>query len=69
MGRQTTDNKRITVANNKQNQLPENLSLDKKVDGWAVWFCLSSLATMHKTKMTKTDKHTLEKKINIFITI
>jgi len=26
-------------------QLPENLYLDKKVDGWAVCFCLSPLET------------------------
>ena len=41
--------KMLHTANNKQNQLPENLSLDKNVDGWAVWFCLSSLpATLNE---------------------
>jgi len=44
----TNDNEYITFANNKQNQLPENLSLDKNVDGWAVWFCLSPLAFMRR---------------------
>jgi len=42
--------KMLHTANNKQNQLPENLSLDKNVDGWAVWFCLSSLANIILTE-------------------
>ncbi len=29
-----------TVHNNKQNQMPENLHLDTKVDPWSLWFCL-----------------------------
>ena len=40
--------KMLHTANNKQNQLPENLSLDKNVDGWAVWFCLLPLPTIIK---------------------
>jgi len=35
--------KNHTVYNNKQNQLPEKLHLDTKVEGWAVWFCLRPL--------------------------
>jgi hypothetical protein len=31
------------VHNNKQNQMPENLHHDTKVEGWALWFCLSPL--------------------------
>ena len=45
--------KMLHTANNKQNQLPENLSLDKNVDVWAVWFCLSPLPTM-RGDLTKT---------------
>jgi len=49
----TYDNEKRAVGNNKQNQMPTKLSLDTKVECWALWFCLSPLPTM-RGDLTKT---------------